>query len=87
MSIAFLLVALLKPIFPNNVGVFTLNGEFRGSGFEPNLPPGTVVSHGWWLAGFSIVVGSLLLLLTHRGTKAYLARVRNRSQRAREGVA
>lgn len=87
LSIAFLLVALLKPIFPNNVGVFTLNGEFRGSGFEPNLPPGTVVSHGWWLAGFSIVVGSLLLLLTHRGTKAYLARVRNRSRRAREGVA
>jgi uncharacterized membrane protein len=87
LSIAFLLVALLKPIFPNNVGVFTLNGEFRGSGFEPNLPSGTVVSHGWWLAGFSIVVGSLLLLLTHRGTKAYLARVRNRSRRAREGVA
>jgi uncharacterized membrane protein len=86
-SIAFLLVAILKPIFPDNVGVFTIDGQFRGSGFEPNLPPGTVVSHGWWLAMFSIVAGSILLWLTHRGTRAYLGRVRLRRQLAREGVA
>jgi uncharacterized membrane protein len=83
-SIAFLLVAILKPIFPNNVGVFTRNGEFHGSGFELNLPPGTVVSHGWELAGLSVVGGSLLLWLTHRGTKAYLARVRRRRQLSRD---
>lgn len=87
LSIAFLLVAILKPIFPDNVGVFTVNGEFRGSGFEPFLEPGTVVSHGWWLAGFSIVAGSLLLWLTRLGTRAYLARVRRRRQLARDGVA
>lgn len=86
-SAAFLLVAVLKPIFPNNVGVFTVNGEFRGSGFEPNLSPDTVVSHGWWLALIGIVAGSILLWLTHWGTKAYLARVRHRRQLAREGLA
>jgi uncharacterized membrane protein len=87
MSVAFLLVAILKPIFPDNVGVFTRNGEFRGSGFEINLPPGTVVSHGWWLALFGVIFGSLLLWLTHRGMKAYLTRVRQRRQAAREWMA
>lgn len=87
MSIAFLLVAILKPIFPDNVGVFTVNGEFRGSGIEPFLEPGTVVSHGWWLAGFGLIAGSILLWLTRLGTRAYLARVRRRRQLAREGVA
>jgi uncharacterized membrane protein len=87
LSAGFLLVAILKPIFPDNVGVFTVNGELRGSGFEPNLPPGTVVSHGWWLALISVITGSILLWLTHRGTKAYLARVRHRRQLAREGLA
>ena len=86
-SIGFLLIAILKPIFPNNVGIFTRNGKLRGSGFEPFLEPGTVVSHGWWLAGFGLVAGSILLWLTHRGTKAYLARVRHRRQLAREGMA
>jgi uncharacterized membrane protein len=87
LSAAFLLVAMLKPIFPNNVGVFTVDGEFRGSGFEPYLPPGTVVSHGWWLALIGVIAGSILLWLTHRGTKAYLGRVRLRRQLAREGLA
>jgi uncharacterized membrane protein len=87
LSAALLLVAILKPIFPNNVGVFTVNGEVRGSGVEPYLPPGTVVSHGWWLALFGLAAGSILLWLMRRATKAYLARVRRRRQLAREGLA
>lgn len=87
LSVGFLLIAILKPIFPNNVGVFTVNGEFRGSGIEIDLPPGTVVSHGWWLALFGLVAGSLLFWLSRWGTRAYLARVRHRRQLAREGLA
>lgn len=86
LSAALLLVAVLKPIFPDNVGVFTVNGEVRGSGFEPYLPPGTVVSHGWWLALFGLVAGSTLLWLTRRGTKGYLSRVRRRRQLARKSA-
>ena len=41
-----LIVALMKPIFPDNVGVRWVNGEFRGAGWELFREPGTVVTHG-----------------------------------------
>jgi uncharacterized membrane protein len=40
-SIAMLLVAVLKPFFPNNVGIVTVNGEFLSVGLQRSLPPGT----------------------------------------------
>lgn len=81
LSCGALLVAVAKPIFPNNVGIRTVNGEFRGAGWEPTVPPGTVMSNGWWLALFCLVLGLVLLWLTHRGTRRYLARVRHRRAR------
>jgi hypothetical protein len=36
-----LLVAVLKPFFPNNVGIVTVNGEFLSVGLQRSLPPGT----------------------------------------------
>jgi hypothetical protein len=77
-----LLVALAKPIFPDNVGLRWVNGEFHGAGFEPWLEPGTVVTHGWWVAGICAFLGLLLLWLTHRGTRRYLRRVSARRVRA-----
>jgi hypothetical protein len=79
-SIAFLLIAIMKPIFPDNVGVRWRNGEFVGAGWELWLEPGTVVTHGWWLALVSLVVGALLLRATHRGARRYLHRVSARRQ-------
>ena len=81
-SAAFLIVALMKPIFPDNVGVRWVDGEFHGAGLEPFLEPGTVMTHGWWVMAICGVVGSLLLWLTHRGTRRYLRRVRERRLRA-----
>ena len=80
-----LLVALAKPIFPDNVGIRWVNGEFRGAGWELFLEPGTVVTHGWWVMGVCAVIGSLLLWLTHRGTRRYLRRVSERRLRAAFG--
>lgn len=77
-----LLVTLAKPIFPDNVGIRWVDGEFRGAGFEPWLDPGTVVTHGWWVAGICGVLGVFLLWLTHRGTRRYLRRVSARRVRA-----
>ena len=80
-----LLVALAKPIFPDYVGIRWVNGEFRGAGWELFLEPGTVVTHGWWVMGVCAVIGSLLLWLTHRGTRRYLRRVSERRLRAAFG--
>jgi hypothetical protein len=82
LSVACLLVALAKPIFPDNVGVRWVNGEFQGVGWELTLPPGAVVTHGWSVMGICAVLGSLLLWLTHRGTRRYLRRVSERRRRA-----
>jgi uncharacterized membrane protein len=80
LAAAALLVAIAKPIFPDNVGIRTVNGEFRGAGWELTIPPGTVVSHGWELAIGCLVFGTILLWLTHRGARGYLRRVRQRRQ-------
>jgi uncharacterized membrane protein len=78
LSVAMLLVAVLKPFFPNNVGVFTVNGRFLGVGLQIHLPPGTVVSYGWLVPLVGAVAGSLGLWLMLRATRAYLRRVRRR---------
>ena len=85
MSAGCLIVALMKPIFPDNVGVRWVNGEFRGAGWELFVEPGTVMTHGWWVMTICAVVGSLLLWLTHRGTRRYLRRVSERRLRAAFG--
>jgi hypothetical protein len=78
LSLGCLLVAIAKPIFPDQVGIRWVNGEFKGAGWEVAVEPGTVVTHGWWLMGVCAVLGILLLWLTHRGTRRYLRRVRER---------
>jgi hypothetical protein len=79
-SFAFLTIAIMKPIFPDNVGVRWQNGQFRGAGWELSIDPGTVVTHGWWLALVSLIAGALLLRATHRGARRYLRRVSARRQ-------
>jgi hypothetical protein len=80
LSVALLIIAIMKPIFPDNVGVRWQNGEFRGAGWEISIDPGTVVTHGWWLALVSLIAGTLLLRATHRGARRYLRRVSARRQ-------
>jgi uncharacterized membrane protein len=85
MAAACVLVALAKPIFPDNVGVRWVNGELRGAGLEFPIEPGTVVTHGWWVAGICAVLGVLLLWLMNRGTRRYVTRVGARRLRAALG--
>jgi hypothetical protein len=80
LSVGLLLVAIAKPIFPNNVGVHWVNGEFRGAGWELSLAPNAVVTHGWWVMLICAVLGTILLWTTHRGTRRYLRRVSQRRQ-------
>lgn len=80
LSAACLIVAIMKPIMPDHVGLRWVNGEFRGAGFELGLPPGTVVTHGWWLMLACAIAGSLVLWVTHRSARRYLRRVSQRRQ-------
>ncbi len=87
-SISFLLVAILKPIFPNNVGVFTWNGEFRGSGFEPYLQPGHGRLTRLVAGGIQAVAAGSHPPLADAPRHESLSRARaHRRQLAREGLA
>ena len=78
-GIAFLVIGLAKPIFPNNVGIWRVNGP--GSvptslGFQwdtTELPAG-----GNWVIAIGVGVGIVLLILTHWGARAFLAWYRER---------
>ena len=75
---AFLAVAALKPIFPNNVGLWVVDGIPRSFGAQFPTPPGAVVYGGYWIIPFSIAAGLGVLTITHRATRRFLARWRER---------
>jgi uncharacterized membrane protein len=87
-GLACLIVASAKPIFPNNVGVFTINGKFHGAGLQFGLPP-EAVSLGWLVAGVSAVIAVVLLPVTHILGRKYLRRaqaaVRRRAEERKIG--
>lgn len=78
---AFVAIAFLKPIAPNNVGIWVSDD---GSGFPWTLgalfpaPAGKHVVGGYWVIPVSLVLGLGILVLNHRGTKRFLTWWRNR---------
>ena len=76
---AFLIIGLAKPIFPNNVGFWRVNGPNSvpsSLGFQwdtTELPAG-----GNWVIAIGVGVGLAILLLTHWGARAFLAWYRER---------
>ena len=77
-GIAFLSIAVLKPIFPNNVGVIVRDGKLPTFGGQFPLPPGAAVYGGYWVIPVSIACGIGVLVLTHLATRRYLAAWRKR---------
>ena len=78
-GVAFLIIGLAKPIFPNNVGFWTEDG-FRGLptnlGFRwdtADTPAG-----GNWVIAIGLGTGLVLLALTHWGARSFLAWFRQR---------
>ena len=78
-GIAFLVIGLAKPIFPNNVGFWRVNGPNSAPtslGFQwdtTELPAG-----GNWVIAIGVGVGLAILILTHWGARAFLAWYRER---------
>ena len=75
----FLVLGLLKPLFPNNVGFWVVNGEGSmptslGIKFSPSVAP----AGGNWVILMGLVFGLGFLVLTHRGARKFLTWWRER---------
>jgi uncharacterized membrane protein len=78
-GVSFLAIGLLKPIFPNNVGFWTINGEGSlptslGIKFSTTETP----AGGNWVILIGLVFGLGFLVLTHRGARRFLTWWRER---------
>jgi hypothetical protein len=78
-GVSFLLIAVMKPLFPNNVGFFRVNGpgSFPTSlSIDPS--PASLPAGGNWVILIGLVCGLGILVLTHRGARKFLAWIRER---------
>jgi hypothetical protein len=71
---AFISMAVLKPIFPNNVGLWLHDGVSLGGQFP--APAGMTPLGGYWVIPFCLLVGLLLLIVTHRFARRWVAGLR-----------
>jgi len=77
-AFAFLAIAVLKPIFPNNVGVQYVRGFPVGLGAHFPLEPGVELHGGYALIPVALACGLAIFVGTHRGARRFLSRWRNR---------
>ncbi len=75
---SFVAMALLKPIFPNNVGVHLRDGIPVAFGAIFPVPPGTEVIGGYVLIPIFLFVGALVLAGTHLAARKFVAWWRGR---------
>ena len=80
MGIAFIIVAIMKPIIPNNTGWWTTpDGVFVSSGVNfPGAREGLVFHTTYWIIPVVLLVGMLLLLVTHALARRWIVWFRNR---------
>ncbi len=79
LGVGFVGIAILKPVFPNNVGVFLRDGDFNGFGAIFPAPAESIVLGGYWVIPFALTIGVAMLLLTHRVARGWLARRREQA--------
>jgi len=73
-GLGFLALAVLKPIFPQNVGLIVLGGIPVAFGAVFPVPAGAEARGGYALIPICILLGLVILVATHRGARAILAR-------------
>ncbi len=79
-GIATIAVAIAKPFFPENVGFFLREGDAfpHNFGGQFPVPPGEHVVGGYWVTPFALTLGLIILVLTYRGARRFLAWWRGR---------
>ncbi len=83
---AFLAIAVLKPIFPQNVGFVFRNGALTSFGAEFGLDPATEIRGGYWIIPLSLIAGGIILIITHTLTRRLLGWWQRRLASKREAV-
>jgi len=80
-ALGFLAIAVLKPIFPDNVGLFIVRG-FPVFGAQFPIPEGSGPYGGYAIVPISIAIGLAILVATHIGARrlieSWLRRRRDR---------
>jgi uncharacterized membrane protein len=77
-GIAFVLLALLKPIFPHNVGFWVIDGIPQGFGARFPAPPGVAPMGGLWIIPACLVLGFAILIGTHKAARRWIGYLRDR---------
>lgn len=79
---AFISVAVLKPIFPNNVGLWLDEGVSLGGQFP--APAGATPLGGYWIIPICLVIGLAVLVFTHINARRWVAGLREKLGRRRQ---
>ena len=82
-GVAFLAISLLKPIFPNNVGFWSVNGEGSFPTLGIKFATDQMPAGGYWVILIGLFLGLGLLVLSQRGARRFLAWWRERSANRR----
>lgn len=77
-SFGFFAIAILKPIFPQNVGFQFIHGIPIGLGAQFPLSADTDLRGGYWIVPVALFCGLGILVGTHRGARRYLGWWRGR---------
>ena len=73
---AFISIAVLKPIFPHNVGIWLHEGVSLGGQFP--APEGVAPRGGYWIVPICLFAGLFILTATHRLARRWVGRLRQR---------
>lgn len=80
MGVSFLVVAVLKPVFPENVGLVMVDGFPRGFGAMFPVPAGGEVVGGYSIIPLSILIGLSILVGTHKLARKGIMKLKERRE-------
>jgi hypothetical protein len=75
---AFVALAALKPVFPQNVGLWFKDGVPRSFGAEFPVSPGMELVGGYWVIPIAMITGLAILLVVHRAARRWIASLRSK---------
>lgn len=81
MAAGFILTAVLKPVFPDKVGLWVHEGVSLGVRWS--APAGVTPLGGYWIIPISLAIGLAVFVVVHRLSRAWVGRLRERMRSRR----